>query len=145
VRKSARKCHRKFRRKFPDIWALQKNTIQDPVKTLWTNGVIIDKKTSHQCTVLTEETVDNIRAQLEHTPHKLMRWLAQKTWLSRVCKNNSKVIEILVSQDHNSTCCLATWSVARLDFCNYYLQSIHNGKIDPELTFFTEKACCFVS
>jgi hypothetical protein len=31
------------------------------------------------------------------------------------------------------------YPVDRLDFCNYYLQPIHHGKIDPELTFLLKK------
>jgi hypothetical protein len=55
--KSARKCQGKFRSKFPDLQAPHRNIIWNVVNKLQTSGVLIDKKTSHQCTVLTEETV----------------------------------------------------------------------------------------
>jgi hypothetical protein len=43
-----------------------------------TTGVLTDKKTSQQCTVIPEETLDNLTVQLEHAPFKLLRQLAQE-------------------------------------------------------------------
>jgi hypothetical protein len=40
--------------------------------------VLTEKKSSCQHTVLTEETVDSVRAQLEHIPHESPRWLTQE-------------------------------------------------------------------
>jgi hypothetical protein len=42
--KSARTCERKFRRKFPNVWAPHRNVIQNLVKKLWASGTLIDKK-----------------------------------------------------------------------------------------------------
>jgi hypothetical protein len=55
--KPARKCQRKFRRKFPNNQAPRRNTIQKLVKKLQTSGILIDKKTSHRHTILNEETL----------------------------------------------------------------------------------------
>jgi hypothetical protein len=44
--KSARKCQRRFRRKFPDIRAPHRNTIQSLVKKFRTGGVLIEKTIS---------------------------------------------------------------------------------------------------
>jgi hypothetical protein len=35
--------------------------------------------------------------------------------------------------------------VARINFCNYYLQSAQVGEIDPELSFFADKAWFYVN
>jgi hypothetical protein len=43
---SARKCQKKFIRKFPDIQASHRYTIQNLLIKLQTSGILIDKKTS---------------------------------------------------------------------------------------------------
>jgi hypothetical protein len=81
--KSTKKCQKKFRRKFPYIRTPYGNTIQNPVKKVRKCGVLVDKKTGRRRTVLTEEIVDNFRAQLKHTPRESLRPLAQERGTSR--------------------------------------------------------------
>jgi Zn-finger nucleic acid-binding protein len=55
---------------------------QTPFKILLqnfkTSGILTDKKPSCRCTALTEETLDKVTAQMEHSPLKPPRQLAQQ-------------------------------------------------------------------
>jgi hypothetical protein len=78
---------------------------------------------------------------MEQTPCKLRRQLAQETEISREYARTAT--KLLKFQPYKTTIVPAVQpcdSIAKLDFCNYYLQPVHNGKTEPELTFFTDKA-----
>jgi hypothetical protein len=77
---SARKCRRKFRRKFRNERTRQ--TIQNLMNKLRTTGLLIDKKETPKCRVLTEEKLGDIGVRLEHTPRKSLKLLARETGLS---------------------------------------------------------------
>ena len=47
-------------------------TIHEIVKKFETTGSVANKKQNRKCTVLTEETLDEIGASLEHTPTKFI-------------------------------------------------------------------------
>jgi hypothetical protein len=65
---SARKCRRKFLRKFHDERVPSRQTIHNLVNKLRSTGVGIDKKQTCKRRVLTEENLDDIGATLEQTP-----------------------------------------------------------------------------
>jgi transposase len=65
---SARKCRRKFRRKFRGETVPSRQTIHNLVNKLRSTGLLIDKKQKHKRRVLTEEKLDDMGARLEHTP-----------------------------------------------------------------------------
>jgi hypothetical protein len=71
--RSARKCWRKLRRKFPD------ERVHNLVNKLRTKGLLIDKKQKNKRRVLTEEKLDDIGAKLEHAPRKSSKPLTQET------------------------------------------------------------------
>jgi hypothetical protein len=76
---SAGKCRRKFRRKFRDERVRSRQRIHSLVNKLRTMGLLIDKKQKHKRRVLTEETLDDAGARLEHTSRKSLKRLAQET------------------------------------------------------------------
>lgn len=80
---SARKCQRKFVRKFPGVRVPHRNTIQNLVNKVRTTGVITDLKPERTRRVLTEEKLDDIAARLEHSPHKTFKRLAEETGVSK--------------------------------------------------------------
>jgi transposase len=80
---SARKCRRKFRRKFCDETVPSRQTIHNLVNKVRSTGLLIDKKQKHKRRVLTEEKLDDIGARLEHTPTKSLKRLAQETGVSK--------------------------------------------------------------
>lgn len=57
--------------KFPDIRASQRNTVDNLVKKLQTSDVLTVKKTSCRLAVLTQGTLDNAVAQLDHIAKSL--------------------------------------------------------------------------
>jgi transposase len=74
---SARKCRRKFRRKFCGERVPSRQTIHNLVNKLRTTGLLIENKQKHKRRVLTEEKLDDIGARLEHAPRKTLKHLAQ--------------------------------------------------------------------
>jgi transposase len=79
---SARKVRRRFRHKFQNVTVPQRETVHRLVnKVRWT-GSVLDRKAESKRRVLTEEKLDEIGAQLEHTPRKSLRRLAQETGIS---------------------------------------------------------------
>jgi hypothetical protein len=80
---SARKCRRKFRRKFHDERVPSGQTVLNLVNKLRSTGLVIDTKQKHKRQVLTEEKIDATGARLEHAPRKLLKRLAQETGVSK--------------------------------------------------------------
>jgi biotin operon repressor len=79
---SARKCRRKFRRKFRDEKVPGRQTIHKLVNELRTTGLLIGKKQKRKHRVLTEKKLDGIGARPEHTHRKSLKRLAQETGVS---------------------------------------------------------------
>jgi hypothetical protein len=84
--------------------------------------------------MLSEEKLDKVRPRLQHTPHKSLRHHAQE--ISKL--SAAKETKLLKLQPYKVTvvhalqpCDLAS----RINFCNWFLQSPHDGEIDPHLTF----------
>jgi hypothetical protein len=79
---SDRKYRRQLRRKFRDEWVPSRKIIHNLISTLRTTGLLIDRKQTRKCRVLTEKKLDDMRATLEHTPRKLLKRQTQKTIMS---------------------------------------------------------------
>jgi hypothetical protein len=79
---SARKCWRKFRRKFRDERVPRRQTIDNLVRK-FRMGLLIDKRQEHKRRVFTEEKLEDLGARLEHTPRKSLKRLAQETGVSK--------------------------------------------------------------
>jgi hypothetical protein len=91
--------------------------------------------------VLTEETLDEIGARLEHSPPKSLAWLAQQAQVSKqqlgeqlktYIYGRIKVTQVQVIEEGDYG--------RRTHFCNWFLQAVHDGVLDPKLTFFTDEA-----
>jgi hypothetical protein len=66
---SARKCRRKFRRKFPGITVPNTTGIRELINRVRSTGSLLDKKHANKDRVLTEEELDKIWGRLEDTEH----------------------------------------------------------------------------
>jgi hypothetical protein len=88
---------RNLRRKLPEVQAPRRNSVVNLVHKVRITGVLIDSKPKYHCHVLTEEKLDEIRAQREHLPLSLLSALHKK-WevLKRDCENCYKIIETAV-------------------------------------------------
>jgi hypothetical protein len=79
--------------------------------------------------------------RLEHTPRKSIKHLAQETGVSKSNARTEtqllklrpyKPTEIHTLQPHDSA--------SRVRFSSWFLQSVIEGDIDPQSTFFSDKA-----
>jgi hypothetical protein len=107
----------------------------------WINLEQRDKKTKHKRWVLAEEKLDDVGARLERAPRKSLKCQAQET---EVLKSSARMTTQLLKlipykttvnltlQPHNSA--------SRVCFCSWFLQSVVEGEIDPQLTFFSNEA-----
>jgi hypothetical protein len=104
-------------------------------------GSFLDKKYTRQNAVLTEETLDENGARLEHLPCKSLARLAKQAQVSktttwRATKNLHlrpiKITQVQVIEEGDYG--------RRTHFCNWFLQAVHDGVLDPKLMFFTDEA-----
>jgi hypothetical protein len=137
---SARKCRQKFRRKFCDERVLSRQIVHNMVNKLWVTGLLMDKKQKHKCRLLTEEKFDDIWARLEHTHRKSLKHLAQETGVSK--SSARRATQLLKVRPYKRTVIHALQPLdpaSRIHFCSWFLQSIFNGEIDLQLTFFCDE------
>jgi hypothetical protein len=140
-KKSYKSCKRWFRRRYPGVRIPASSTILRLVEKVRSTGSFLDKKCTRQNAVLTEETLDEIGARLEHSPRKSLARLAQQAQVSkttawRATKNLHllpyKIAQVQVIEEGDYG--------RRTHFCNWFLQAVHDGVLDPKLTFFTDEA-----
>jgi hypothetical protein len=74
--KTRRECISKFRRKYPDSPVPTKSCVSKLVKKWWTTVSVHDIKMQSKRTVLTEEKVRDVEAQLQISLRKSLRCLA---------------------------------------------------------------------
>jgi hypothetical protein len=111
------------------------------VKKVRSNGSFLDKKYTRQNAVLTEETFDETEARLEHSPRKSLARLAQQAQVSKTtawrATTNLHLRPYKITQVH----AIEEWDYGRrTHFLNWFLKAIHDGVLDPKLTFFTDEA-----
>jgi hypothetical protein len=140
-KKSYKSCKRRFRRRYPCVHIRASSTILRLVKKVCSAGSFLDKKYTRQNAVPTEETLHEIGARLEHSPRKSLTRLAQQAQVSkttawRATKNlhlrPCEITQIQVIEEGKYG--------RRTHFCNWFLQAVHDGVLDPKLTFFTDEA-----
>ena len=136
-----RKFARRFRQKYPDSPVPTKSCVNRLLKKWRATGSVSDKKKQSKRTVLTELKVQDIQARLQISPRKSLRRLAQETGVSLgSARTATKLIKFrpykvtvvheLKQPDH----------AARIRFCNWLLQNVHDGIVDPQLLFMTDEA-----
>jgi hypothetical protein len=105
--------------------------VHNIVNKLRETGSLRDKQTELKRRVLTEEKLDDIGARLENSPRKSLKRLARNaTKLLKLKPYKSRQVHELQPRDPAS----------RVNFCNWMLQSIHDGEIDPNLILFSDEA-----
>jgi hypothetical protein len=139
--RSAGKCQWKFWYKFHDGRVLSRQIIHNLVNKLRTVRLLIYKKTKYKRWVLTVEKLDDLGARLEHTPRKSLKSLAQETGVSKYSWRTAtqllkfrpfKTTAIHTLQPHDSA--------SRICFWSGFLQSVVEGEVDLQLTFFSDEA-----
>jgi hypothetical protein len=116
-------------------------TIQNLVNKLRTTGLLIDKKQKHRRRLLTKEKLDDIGARLKHTSRELLKRLAEEP---RVSKSSARTAtQLLKLRPYKRTVIHALQprdSASSVHSCSWFLQSVVEGEIDPQLTFFSDEA-----
>jgi hypothetical protein len=69
-KKSYKSYKRRFHHRYPGVRIPASSTILRLVKKVCSTGSLLDKKYTRQNAVLTEETLDETGAKLEHSPSK---------------------------------------------------------------------------
>jgi hypothetical protein len=82
-KKSYKSCERRFRHRYPGVRIPASSTILRLVKKVRSTGSFLDKKYTTQNAVLTEETLDETGARLDHSPRKSLARLAQQAQVSK--------------------------------------------------------------
>jgi hypothetical protein len=77
-KESCKSCKRRFCHRYPGVRTPASSTILRLVKKVRSTGSLLDKKYTRQNAVLTEETLDETGARLEHSPRKSLAQLAQQ-------------------------------------------------------------------
>jgi hypothetical protein len=101
----------------------------------------LTKKPDRIQAVLTEETLDDIRVRLETSPRKSLKRLAQETGVSII--SAQRATKLLKLQPHKTMVVHALKEhdpVARINFCDWFLRSVHDGEADRQLVFFSDEA-----
>jgi hypothetical protein len=112
------------------------------VNKLRTEGLLIDKKQKHKRLVLTEEKLDDTGARLQRAPRKSLKCLARETGVS---KSSTRTATQLLKLRPYKTIVIhallaARDSASRVHYCSWFLQSVVEGRINPQLAFFSDEA-----
>jgi hypothetical protein len=90
--------------------------------------------------VLAEEKLDEIGARLEPSARSLRR-LAQETGVSKTsARSATKLLKLRPYRTVVVYALKARDPVARSNFCNWFLQPVHDGEVDPQLLLFSDEA-----
>jgi hypothetical protein len=111
------------------------------VNTLRTTGLLIYGKQKHRLQLRTEKKLDDIGTRLEHTPRKSPKRLAQQTGVSK--SSARMATQLLKLRPYKTTVINALHQhdpARRVPFCSWFLQSVVEGEIDPQLTLFSDWA-----
>jgi hypothetical protein len=90
--------------------------------------------------VLTEEKLDDVGARLEHTPRKSLKCLAKETGVSKYSTRSAT--QLLKLRPYKTTVIHALQPrdpATRVHYCSWFLQSVVQGEIDPQLTLLSMK------
>ena len=138
---SCREVVRRFGTQFPDVGLPNRDTVRRLVNRFRETGSVLDKKPKVTKRVLTEEKIHQIGERLEQTPTKSLRRLAQETGVSKA--SALRATKLLGLKPYRITVVHELRPrdpEMRLRFCNWMLQNVNNGIIDPCLIWFTDEA-----
>jgi hypothetical protein len=133
---SAGKCRRKFR----DERVPSSQTIHNLASKLRTKGLLIDEKQKRNRWGLPEK-LDAIGATIERTPRKSLKCLGQKNGVSE--SSARRATQLLKFRPYKTTVIHALQlhdPPSRVHLCSWFLQSVVETEIDPQLTFFSDEA-----
>jgi hypothetical protein len=88
-----------------------------------------------------EEKLGDIGARLEHKPGKLLKRLAQETGVSKSgARRLTQLLELRPYKTATIHALQPRDPASRVHFYSWFLQSVVEGDIDPQLTLFSDEA-----
>jgi hypothetical protein len=111
------------------------------VNKLRSTEILIDKKTKHKRRVLTEEKLDDAVARFKYTPRKSLKRPAQDTGVSESSARTKT--QLLKLRSYKTTLIHALQPrdpAIMIHFCSWFLQSVAEDEIDPQLTLVSDEA-----
>jgi hypothetical protein len=93
--------------------------------------------------VLTEEKLDEIWGTLEHTPRKSLKLKSLAQEIGVLKSSTRTATPLLKLRPYRTTVNHVLQPrnpASRVYFCIWFLQSVVEGEIDPQLTFFSDEA-----
>jgi hypothetical protein len=137
---SACVCCRKFQQKFPGVDIPATSTIHHFIDKLKTVSLVLDKKIKRRCHILTEGILDDTSARLEHLPQKSLAKLPQQADVSvSSARTTTKLLKLSLYKIPQVHALQLRDSATRIHFCNWFIQSVNEGTLDPQLLFFTNE------
>ena len=133
--------HTEYILTFPGEVPPSRFTVHEIVKKFETTGSVANKKRNRKCTVLTEETLDEIGASLECIPTKSIPKLAQQVGISE--SSAPRATKLLKLKPYKCTSVHSLKHgepVSRLHYCEWFHFPVNDGLIDPQLLFFSDEA-----
>jgi hypothetical protein len=85
--------------------------------------------------------LDDIAARIEHTPRKSLKSLTQETGVSKSSARRAK--KLLKLRPYKTTVIHALQphdAASSVRFCSWFLQSVVEGELNQQFTFFFEEA-----
>ena len=107
-------------------------TIHETVKKFESIGSVASKKRNRKRTVLTEETLHEIGASLEHTPTKSIPKLAQQMGISESSAHSAtKLIKLKPYNCISVHSLKQGYPISRMHYCEWFHSSVNDGLLDP--------------
>lgn len=141
LRKNHRRRVRRFSRKYPDCTIPTESCLSKLMKKWHTTGSVCDIPRKRERHVLTVEKLEDIRVRLEISPRKSLKRLAQETDISKGSAH--KATRLLKFRPYKQLFVQELKQAdfaARIRFCNWFLGSVHDGNLDPQLMFMSDEA-----
>jgi hypothetical protein len=133
-----------FQQKIPGADIPAGSTIHCLINKFKIMGLVLDRKINRKCHILTEGKLD-ISAVLEHSRRKSLAKLVQE---ADVLVSSARTVrELLKLCTHKVThAFIATKRPScRINFCSWFIQSVNEGALDPQLLFFTAEAWFYLN
>jgi hypothetical protein len=101
----------------------------------------IDKKKKYKRRMPTEEKADDMGAKLQHTPRTWLKRLAQETVVSKPsARMATQLLKLKPYKTTHTRALQPRDPASRVHFCSWFLQSVVEGEIHSQLTFFSDEA-----
>jgi transposase len=143
--RSYAECQNAFRNSFPDSVVPNKSTIQRLVERFHETGCIGEKRRSGRPSVLSNGSLEDIRARLLQSPRKSLRKLSQQTGMT--CRSAQRATKRLRLHPYRVQVCHELKEIdkeKRMRYCRWFRQFVRNG-VDVLEKVLSEASCVLKS